>query len=310
MEQKSLVLYEKKELKWNQKELSPLEKDEILVKTIAGAISIGAELPQYMESDKTELSPHYPKETGYESYGEIVEVGSDVKTLKIGDRVVAFYGHKDYEIIKEKKAIPVPKDIHYSNALLTILSCDSAKGVLKLKPKETDKVLVTGAGTMGLLTVYFLKEYMNVHQVDMLEPNPSRESFARLLGVNNVFSNISECPIDFYDYGFECSADNEAFNSLQISLRKDAEICILSDGNKDKFELQPEFYEKELKIVGSSDGWDYKKHSEWYFENIKQNGSHLNKIFELKIGKQKLIQCFEDLSKGKVNPLKVLVEYL
>lgn len=297
-------------MKWNQKELSPLEKDEILVKTIAGAISIGAELPQYMESDKTELSPHYPKETGYESYGEIVEVGSDVKTLKIGDRVVAFYGHKDYEIIKEKKAIPVPKDIHYSNALLTILSCDSAKGVLKLKPKETDKVLVTGAGTMGLLTVYFLKEYMNVHQVDMLEPNPSRESFARLLGVNNVFSNISECPIDFYDYGFECSADNEAFNSLQISLRKDAEICILSDGNKDKFELQPEFYEKELKIVGSSDGWDYKKHSEWYFENIKQNGSHLNKIFELKIGKQKLIQCFEDLSKGKVNPLKVLVEYL
>ncbi|KPL60956.1 alcohol dehydrogenase catalytic domain-containing protein [Rossellomorea vietnamensis] len=310
MKQNSLVLYRKKNLKWTQKKLPPLERDEILVKTIAGAISIGAELPQYMESDKTELSPHYPKETGYESYGEIVEVGSDVKTLKIGDRVVSFFGHKDYGIIKEQKAIPVPKDIHYSIALLTILSCDSAKGVFKINPKETDKVLVTGAGTMGLLTVHFLKEYMNVHQVDMLEPNPSREPFAKLLGVSNVFRNISECPIDFYDYGFECSSYAEAFNSLQKSLHKDAEICILSDGNKDKFELQPEFYEKELKIVGSGDGWDYKKHSEWYFENIKQTGSHLNRIFEYKIGKQKLIECFEDLSKGKINPIKVLVEYI
>ncbi|GGP16889.1 hypothetical protein GCM10011346_50650 [Oceanobacillus neutriphilus] len=59
----------------------------------------------------------------------------------------------------------------------------------------------------------------------------------------------------------------------------------------------------------SSDGWNYKKHSEWFFENVLQKASHLDKLFELKIGKQELIQCFEDLSTGKVNPIKVLVEY-
>jgi alcohol dehydrogenase len=309
MKQNSLLLFQKKELKWTQKNLPPLENDEVLIKTIAGAISIGAELPQYMESDLTDTSPRYPKETGYESYGEIIEIGDEVKTLNIGDRVVAFYGHKDYGLIKEHKAIPVPKEIHYSDALLTILSCDSAKGVLKLNPKNTDKVLVTGMGTMGLMTVYFLKEYMNVHHIDVLEPNSSRGAFAEMLGVNNVFNDISECPTDFYEYGIECSAHNEAFKSLQKSLLVDAGICILSDGNKEKFELQPEFYEKELKIVGSSDGWDYKKHSKWYFENVKQNGCQLSNIFELKISKQELSQCFEDLSEGKVNPLKVLVEY-
>jgi alcohol dehydrogenase len=309
MEQNSLVLYGKKKLKWIKRTLPPLENDEVLIKTIAEAVSVGAELPLYMESDITDMSPKYPKETGYESYGEIVEVGNKVKTLNVGDSVLAFYGHKDYGIIKEKKAIPVPKNIHYSHALLTILSCDSAKGVLKLNPKETDKVLVTGAGTMGLLTVYFLKEYMNVQHIDVLEPNLTRGALAKLFGANSVFNNISECPNDFYDSGFECSAFNEAFNSLQKSLLKDAEICILSDGNKDKFELQPEFFEKELKIVGSSDGWDYKKHSTWYFDNIRQNCSPLDKIFELKIRKQELIQCFEDMSQGKVNPLKVLVKY-
>lgn len=309
MEQYSLVLYGKEELKWTRHILPPLKKDEVLIKTIAGAISIGAELPQYMESDFTEKSPNYPKETGYESYGEIIGIGNEVKSFKNGDRVVAFYGHKDYGVIKAHKAIPVPKGINHSDALLTILSCDSAKGVLKLSPKETDKVLVTGMGTMGLLTFYFLKEYMKVHHIDVLEPNASRGELAKLLGANNVFNDESECPRNFYKYGLECSARNDAFKLLQKSLLVNGEICILSDGNKEQFELQSEFYEKELKIVGSSDGWDYKKHSEWYFENIKRKGSQLHKIFELKISKQELIQCFEDLSKRKINPLKILVKY-
>lgn len=309
MEQNSLVLYGKKKLKWAKRTLPPIANDEVLIKTIAGAVSVGAELPQFMESDITDTSPRYPKETGYESFGEIVEVGNEVKSLNIGDRVVTFYGHKDYGIIKEQKAILVPNDIHYSEALLTILSCDSAKGVLKLNPKEKDKVIVTGAGTMGLLTVFFLKEYMDVQQVDVLEPNLKRGALAKLFGANSVFKNISQYPNDYYDSGFECSAFNEAFNSLQKSLTKEAEICILSDGNKDKFELQPEFFEKELKIMGSSDGWDYKKHSTWYFDKIKQSGPRLNKIFELKIRKQELIECFENMSQGKVNPLKVLVKY-
>ncbi|TFB15032.1 zinc-binding alcohol dehydrogenase [Filobacillus milosensis] len=309
MKQNSLVLYGRKDLRWTQKEVLFLEKDEVLVKTIAGAISIGAELPQYKETDITEKSPQYPNETGYESYGEIVNVGDEVKSLKIGDRVIAFYGHKDYGIIKEHKAIPVPDDIHYSDALLIILSCDSAKGVLKLNPQKEDKVLVTGMGTMGLLTVYFLKEYMNVDHIDVIEPIPSRGKLAKQLGAKNVFKDISECPKDIYNHGIECSGYKEAFITLQKSLLKDAGLCILSDGNKDVFELQPEFYEKELKIIGSSDGWDYFKHSAWYFENVKQKGAILSNLFELKIGKEKLIQCFEDLSEDKINPLKVLIEY-
>lgn len=309
MIQNSLVLCGKKDLKWIQKKLPPLGKDEVLVKTIAGAISIGAELPQYMETDRTEMSPLYPKETGYESYGEVIDIGDEVETIKKGDRIVAFYGHKDCAIVKKHKLILVPKDLHYSDALLTILSCDSAKGVLKLNPGKEDNVLVTGMGTMGLLTVYFLKEYMNVDHVDVLEPNPSRGELARLVGAESVFYEQSKCPQNYYHFGIESSGYNEAFKCLQKSLIQDAGLCVLSDGNKDILELQPEFYEKELRIIGSSDGWNYKKHSEWYFETVKQKDLPLSHLFELKIRRDQLIQCFEDLSDGKINPLKVLVEY-
>lgn len=109
--QQSLVLVGKRKLEWERKALKPIEKDELLIQTIAGAISIGAELPQYNESDVTDLNPIYPKETGYESFGKVIEAGEDVLDINIGDNVLAFYGHKDYGVVKAEKVLKSPKPL-------------------------------------------------------------------------------------------------------------------------------------------------------------------------------------------------------
>jgi alcohol dehydrogenase len=309
MIQTVLELKAKKTWKWTTKTIPPLKEDEILIKTVAGAISIGAELPQYNETDLTDDPPSYPKETGYESFGKVIAIGEAVKGFKIGDLAIAFYGHKDYGVVKESKAIFVPVGIHHADALLVILSCDAAKGCLKLNPKATDRVAVTGAGTMGLLAVYFLKEYMNVRHIDMIEPRGTRGRLARKLGAETIYHNVNAYPSNYYDYGLECSGFNKGFKFLQKSLKQEAEICILSDGNKEPFVLQPDFYRKELKVVGSSDGWDYKKHSKWYFEQIKDKSSGLRELFEKTINFEELPECFEELDTGNSSPIKVLVNY-
>jgi alcohol dehydrogenase len=96
----------------------------------------------------------------------------------------------------------------------------------------------------------------------------TRGSIAKRLGASRVFQDVNDCPNHCYEYGIECSAYNIAFKTLQKSLLKEGSNCILSDGNKEILELQPEFYEKELKIVGSSDGWDYQEHAKWYFAKM------------------------------------------
>ncbi|MEI5906791.1 alcohol dehydrogenase catalytic domain-containing protein [Bacillus spongiae] len=308
MEQRSLTLTGRHQLEWRTKNIPPLMEDEILIKTIAGAVSIGAELPQYNESDRTDVEPTYPSETGYESYGEVIKIGKDVSSSKVGDRVVAFYGHKDYGVVKAKKAIRVPREISYPFALLSILSCDAAKGVLKLQPKKTDRVLVTGMGTMGLLTVYFLKNYMEVKHVDVIDLDKKRCEYATMFGISNFYTNQAECPQNFYECGLECSSSNEAFRTLQKSIRVNGEICILSDGNRDSLNLQADFFKKELKIIGSSDGWDYQEHANWHFSNVEKV-PHIEQIFQHQISHQELINCFEELSKKVINPLKVLVKY-
>ncbi|MGN4443656.1 zinc-binding dehydrogenase [Bacillus cereus group sp. MYBK79-1] len=157
----------------------------------------------------------------------------------------------------------MPNYIKPKVALLSILLCDAAKGVLKLNPRKDGKVLITGMGVIGLLTCYFLKYYVGVDHVDVVEPNRSRRRFAKKFGAKNIYDSVEQI-IETYSYGFECSATNSGFRTLQKALNSNGEICILSDGNKEELTLTADFYRKELQIIGSSDGYDYQKHADCF----------------------------------------------
>ncbi|PGZ61511.1 hypothetical protein COE58_11495 [Bacillus cereus] len=60
MEQFKLALEGAKQLKWETDEIRSIQYDEIIVKTIAEAISIGVELRQYKELDVTDTIPLFP----------------------------------------------------------------------------------------------------------------------------------------------------------------------------------------------------------------------------------------------------------
>ncbi|HDR7517682.1 alcohol dehydrogenase [Bacillus mobilis] len=307
MEQYKLVLEGPKQLNWQTDEIKSIQDDEIIVKTIAGAISIGAELPQYKESDVTDIDPIYPRKTGYESYGEVIQVGIKVTNLNVGDKVVSFYGHETVGIVKGDKVIRVPSYIRPKVALLSILSCDAAKGVLKLNSRKDEKVLITGMGVIGLLTCYFLKYYVGVEHVDVVEPNKNRRDFAKKFGAKNLYDSEEQI-IETYNYGFECSATNIGFHTLQKALNSNSEICILSDGNIEEITLTVDFFQKELQIIGSSDGYDYQKHADWFFSQIEQT-PWIEEIFQHEIHYTALTQCFKELSEGLLKPLKVFVSY-
>ncbi|PFF52847.1 zinc-dependent alcohol dehydrogenase [Bacillus cereus] len=307
MEQYKLILKGPKQLKWEINEIKDIQDDEIIVKTIAGAISIGAELRQYNGSDVTETNPFYPRKTGYESYGEVIQVGNKVTHVNVGDKVVSFYGHETIGIVKGHKVIRVPSSIQPKVALLSILSCDAAKGVLKLNPRQDEKVLITGMGVIGLLACNFLKYYVGIEHVDVVEPNKNRRDFAKKFGAKNIYDS-EEKIIETYNYGFECSATNSGFHTLQKTLKTNGEICILSDGNIEELTLTANFYQKELQIIGSSDGSDYQKHADWFFEEIGKT-PFIEEIFQHEIHYTSLIECFDELSLGIIKPLKVYVSY-
>lgn len=305
MIQQSLILTGKRKAEWQYSEVAELKADEVLIKTIATAVSIGAQLPQYTGSDWSDPKPVYPRKMGYESFGEIIKAGSGVTSLKVGDKVIAFYGHRNLGIVSALQAFPVPEHIGPKTALLAILSCDAAKGVRKLGAAAQDKVVISGMGTMGLLALHYLKTYFGVKKVDVIEPERGRRGLARQFGADTVYLPDAH-PYAVYDGAVECSARNQGFAALQGAVKQDGQICILSDGNREPFTLQPDFFEKELQIVGSSDGRDYRKHAEWFY-GMAAETPYIEGIFDYEIESQQLIGCLEALADRTINPIKIAV---
>ena len=92
-------------------------------------------------------------------------------------------------------------------------------------------------------------------------------------------------------------------------MQSEGRICILSDGNIELLTLTPTFHEKELMIVGSSDGWDYQEHAKWFFTLVRESSYNLEDLFDYEMTADKLIETFELLANGAIVPIKVLVHY-
>jgi alcohol dehydrogenase len=309
MNGKSLLLTGPGHLEWVHEDLPLLQPHEVLIQTTAGAISIGSELPLYCGIARRNEPIRYPRMTGYESAGVIFGIGSHVQRFRVGDRVIAFYGHRTHAIITESTSIAVPDNVPDALALLSILTCDVSKGIRKVVPQPDESVLITGAGTIGLLTIFMLKAF-GVQKIDVAEPRAERRIIALQLGASMAMlpQEITRRS-EMYPIAFECSSNNKAFELLQKKMQPEGRICILSDGNNEPLMLTPTFHEKELMIIGSSDGLDYQEHAKWFFNLVCKSSYNLEDLFDYQTTADKLIETFELLATGAIMPIKVLVHY-
>ena len=309
MHRQSLLLTAPRQLEWVVEDLPPLQPHEVLIRTTTGAISIGSELPIYSGTARSTEPTRYPRMTGYESAGVVISCGSHVQKFKTGDRVIAFYGHRTHTIISEAKAIAVPDSVSDAVALLAILTCDVSKGIRKVTPTANESVLVTGAGTIGLLTVFMLKA-LDIRTIDVVEPLEKRCAMALQFGARMAISpqEINKSN-EMYSVAFECSSYNEAFELVQGKMQRDGRICILSDGNIEPLTLTSAFHEQELSIVGSSDGWDYQEHAKWFFNFVREYPVKVEQLFDYQTTTNSLTTAFEQIATGKITPIKVLVKY-
>lgn len=107
----SLTLYSATHLQWTPEILSQPGAHDVLVQTRTGAVSIGSELPLYCGTSRASKSIEYPRTMDYENVGIVVACGTEVQTVRAGDRVVVFYGHRTHAIVPEAKVIKVPDNI-------------------------------------------------------------------------------------------------------------------------------------------------------------------------------------------------------
>lgn len=304
---RSLMLTGPRRLEWIREPLRFPDPGAIAVRTLTGAVSLGTEMPYYEGSNRAGVA--YPRMTGYENVGEVIAVGAGVAGLAPGDRVLASYGHRSHAVLPVDQATRIPAGTPDALALLAILSCDAAKGVLKSGARPGESVLVTGAGTIGLLTLFNLLE-QGIEQVDVVEPVEHRRGLAMALRARAAFGPEAPAAEGYYDAGIECSSRNDAFCLLQAAVRREGTIAITADGNVEPLVLQPLFHAKELRVVASSDGIDYPGHARLFFDAAERKQEALLALFELEVEAAGLAEAFRQIADGEVQrPVKLLVHY-
>ena len=122
-----------------------------------------------------------------------------------------------------------------------------------------ERVLVAGAGLLGLLSVFNLTR-RGMRDVTVLEPDPARCELALAFGAATHAPGT--LPRDTYDVGLECSASPAGFAELLSHLRPGGRCCVLSDGNFGALTLPPAFHTRELSVMASSDGQDYQGYAQ------------------------------------------------
>jgi len=147
---------------------------------------------------------------GHEPAGEIVQVGAEVTELKVGDRVVVnpqgapsgiigcggkLGGMREYLLIEDavvgKSVAVVPDTLPFDVAALNEPMAVARHCVNRSQAKPTDKVVVFGAGPIGLGATIWLK-LRGVEHVTVADVIPQRLDTALAVGADAVINSATE----------------------------------------------------------------------------------------------------------------------
>lgn len=268
---------------------------EVRVQTRLSALSVASELSVLRDGP-------FPSALGYQTLGTVTEAGPGV-TLPVGARVVTTLGHAAWGVHGASRVIPVPDDVPDRVALSVILAEETAKGLRRVQPAPHERVLVAGAGLLGLLSVVNLTRAG--HDVSVIEPRAHRQALARQFGAREVYGP-EDAPRDAFDVGVECSAAPAGFAALLGALKPRGRCVVLSDGNWGALTLTPDFHRKELSVVASSDGEDYAVHARWWWRNVSPV---LEALYPVTVAAADLPDLYARLSTPD-RPVSALVEWI
>lgn len=127
-----------------------------------------------------------PLALGYSSMGEIMDVGSSVAGLKVGDRVACAGGgyasHAELVYVPKNLMVKVPEGVADEDAAFATVGAIALQGIRLADLRLGEKVVVIGLGLLGLLAVQIAKASgCTVIGTDL---DPERVQLAQELGAD------------------------------------------------------------------------------------------------------------------------------
>lgn len=198
MKAKQIVFTEVNTAKLKETELPPLPPDGVMVKTAVSTISAGTERANITGDPNVSVGNGdvpFPRYSGYNSAGEVIAVGPSVRSVKVGDRVVVYWGvHREINVVPEKNAVKIEDEgVSLETGAMSFIASFPMAAIRKTRLEMGESALVMGLGILGMIAVKLLRAAGAV-PILAVDPNPARREMA--------LKNGADYALDPFEQGF------------------------------------------------------------------------------------------------------------
>ncbi|WP_394229056.1 bi-domain-containing oxidoreductase [Shewanella colwelliana] len=144
-----------------------------------------------VDAVKSKLAQPLP--LGYCNVGTIAELGRNVDSFKIGDRVVSNGPHADVVRVAKNLCAKIPENVTDEEAVFTVVASIGLQGIRLVQPTLGELVVVTGVGLIGLLTVQMLRA--QGCRVLAIDYDQSKLELAKQFGAEICNPGLGEDPV-------------------------------------------------------------------------------------------------------------------
>lgn len=245
---------------------------------------------------------------GHEVVGEVIEVGNDAEYLSVGDRVVLQYspncvtagvqplcrscangnynlceridlpgpypiggGWSEEMLLHEQQLYSVPEELTDDQAVMLEPTAIALHAVLRHTPRSTDRILIIGAGTMGLLTLMVVHTLVPRAEISVLARHSFQIEQATRLGAahiiypRNSYAEMQQITgsrlyegllgnkmlMGGYDLTFDCIGSRKTLSDALRWTRANGTVVLLGQNPyMMNIDLTP-IWHQELQLIGS-----------------------------------------------------------
>lgn len=174
-------------------EIKMLGDNEVLVKLAVSTVSSGTERANLIGEKNVRPSTKaadvpFPRISGYSTAGVVMQVGNQVKSVSVGDRVALSWStHSKYVVMPENNVHKILDDsISFSEAALWTIGTFPMAAIRKCGLEMGESAIVMGLGVLGLVGIKLLRA-AGAAPIVAVDPVPEKRAYALQIGADYAF---------------------------------------------------------------------------------------------------------------------------
>lgn len=183
-------------------------ENEVRTRTLHSAITNGTERNELLGGNYARADDELPALGGYQNVGEIIEAGSGVRDMKVGDLLFMSQSHLEFCLEPEDRLhIKLPTNIAPREAAFFGVAGVAMRCCRNADLRIGDRMLVVGAGIVGQLVTQIAAS-IGAH-VTLCDLNERRLDIADLIGAADEVVHVGDDNWEerIPDFGFDVVLD-------------------------------------------------------------------------------------------------------